>query len=301
MNENTLPCVGFASSLGARTTGSDGAPLFLKEHVKLSMLDWKSIVSTFSDAHDKNVALAQGCEEFASEVLRLTKEAPFFFAFGGDHSIAMSTWSAVSEGMRERGDLGLIWLDAHMDSHTPETTESGFIHGMPLAALLGHGDERFTQLLSKKPKVKPENVILIGVRDFEPQEYEFLRSLNVKIYFIEEVHERGLTAVLQESIAALAERTAGYGVSFDIDVVDPSVVKATGTPIPNGIDAKEAIAAMEVIAANPPVAFELVEYNPYLDKDGETLKFINQLLKTLVESNNCALLSQTTAPLSAIS
>lgn len=281
MNSTALYCLGLASSLGARTRGSEQAPAFLKEKLNLSGLEWRDIVTLSSTADDTYTILAQACEQFASATSFATSEEPFFFVFGGDHSIAMGTWSGVAEAIAPKGDLGLIWFDAHMDSHTPSTTHSGFIHGMPLAALMGYGDERFTQLLSKKPKLKPENVFLIGIRDFEPEEYKLLCDLNVRIYFIEEVLERGLPAILEEVLDALAQRTAGYGVSFDLDALDPTVVKATGTPVPNGISIEEAMRGMEVITARPPVAFELVEYNPLLDSDGETLAFIQQLLADL--------------------
>lgn len=275
-------CLGFASSLGARHSGSEKAPKVLSEELAFDELQWGQILSIEEKRGDPYEQLAyysyyfaQGCRMAQSHSLPL-------FAFGGDHSIAIATWSAISEAIKEEGDLGLLWFDAHMDAHTPATTESGFIHGMPLAALLGYGDDRLTQLLSDRPKLKPQHVKLIGVRSFEEGERALLEKLGVKVYFMEEVERRGLRVVVQEALSSLEGQTAGYGISFDVDAVDPRFVAATGTPVAGGLDSGEVIDAMELFVAKPPLAFELVEYNPLLDADGTTLAFIRALLTPLV-------------------
>ncbi len=287
-------CIGLSSGIGAGIFGSGEAPEFLKKNLGFPNLTWRKIVSANEIESDKFDYIANINSKYAEEALNLSYETPFFFSFGGDHSTALGTWSGVAKRYRKSGGLGLIWMDAHMDMHTHKTSESGNIHGMPLAALMGYGDSRLTTILSEKPKVKPQNVVLIGIRSFEDAELQLAKQLGVKVYFIQEVFERGLNCILKEAVDILSERTAAYGVSFDLDMVDPAFCKGTGTPVPNGVHGEEAIAAMEFFVDNPPAAFELVEYNPLLDKDGETLCFIKNLLKPLALLDTLSLQKQGT-------
>jgi arginase len=277
-------CVGLASGIGAGNPGCGEGPLYLMEHLPKERFRWDSMVTVNERSNDKCAQISQLNTEFAQNIFRVAKKNAFFFSMGGDHSAAIGTWSGVSEAYKEQGDLGLIWIDAHMDSHTPETTPSGNIHGMPLASLLGYGDTRLSTILSPRPKLKPENVFLIGIRDFEEGEAEFLKTHDVKVYFMDEVRERGLKPIFEEVLAQIASRTVGYGVSFDMDAIDPNTVIAVGTPVANGIDPKEAIEALSVFRKNPPVAFELVEYIPYLDKDKRSFLFIEDFLESLTSN-----------------
>jgi arginase len=285
-----IKCIGLASGIGAGNVLCAKGPLFLKDNLIIQPgLIWHTITVPKDNITDKydHISILNQSHSAASH--QLTKETPFFLSFGGDHSSAIGTWSGIAEAKAADGDIGLIWIDAHMDSHTPQTSESGNIHGMPLAALLGYGDERLTKISSSKPKIKPENCALVGIRSYEPQEAEFLKKLNVKVYFTEEVQQRGLRAILEEILEDFSKRTIGYGVSFDLDAIDPSVVKAVGTPVPCGIDADEAIHAMSFFSKKPPLAFELVEYNPEMDTDGSTLKFTQKLLQNLINNVSVAL------------
>ncbi len=278
-------CIGLASGIGAGNDGCAEGPLFLKENLKINELQWDKIIVADQNINNKDNydILASLNEQLSKESFRLSEKGSFFLSFGGDHSSAIGMWSGIAEEKKRKNqDLGLLWIDAHMDSHTPQTSSSGNIHGMPLAVLLGYGDPRLTGILSNLPKIKPENVILIGIRSFEKEEEALLRKLNVKVYYIDEVLERGFKVVLQEALEAILKRTDCYGVSFDLDVVDPKFVEATGTLVPNGIDAKDAIDAMTVFTKKLPVAFELVEYNPKLDKELKTFNFTKTLLKKLI-------------------
>lgn len=279
-------CIGLASGIGAGNDGCAEGPLFLKENLKIKELQWDKIIVPDPNNKNKNDynALASLNEQLSKESFRLSEKGAFFLSFGGDHSSAIGMWSGVSyEKMKKNQDIGLIWIDAHMDSHTDKTSGSGNIHGMPVAALLGYGDPRLTGILSNLPKIKPENVILIGIRSFEPEEEAFLKKLNVKVYYIDEVLKRGFKVVLEEALEEILKRTDCYGVSFDLDVVDPKFVEATGTKVPNGIHADDAIDAMTVFTSKQlPVAFELVEYNPKLDSELKTLQFTETLLKKLI-------------------
>lgn len=288
-----IECIGLASGIGAGNIDCGNGPLILKEKLNLKRLKWLKIITPQNEIQDKYDLLAHLNEQLAKESFELSKKGSFFFSFGGDHSSAIGTWSGIATEKKEKNqDIGLIWIDAHMDCHIPETSPSGNIHGMPLAALLGYGDKRLTHILSNNAKIKPENIILIGVRSFEKEEVAFLNKLNIKIYYIDDVLKRGFSNILEEVVVDLSKRTAGYGVSFDLDVIDPQNVKAVGTPVDNGILAEDALKAMSVLKKYPPIAFEIVEYNPKLDHDKKTLKFTEMLIQKLIngemkyDSNN---------------
>jgi len=202
----------------------------------------------------------------------------FPLILGGDHSVAAGTWSGIADAYKTRlgeaGRIGLIWIDAHLDSHTPETSESQAPHGMPLAALLGHGAPALTDLRGWRGKVRPENVAVVGVRSFEDGEAALLNRLGVRVFGIAEVQARGLDACLEEAVDIATRGTCGYGVSFDVDAIDPREAMAVGSPVEDGIAAHEAIAAMPRFAGDPRlIGFELVEYNPEREgaSDGLTL------------------------------
>ena len=275
-----IACIGLASGIGAGNKDCGEGPIFLKNNLKIDELYWHKMITIDHEMDNSYELLANLNHQLAVESKFLAHNFPFFLSFGGDHSCAIGTWTGVADEKKDE-DLGLIWIDAHMDSHTPETSDSGNIHGMPLAALLGYGDSRLTGILSEKPKFKPENVVLIGIRSFEEKEALFLNSLNVRIYYIEEVLEKGFKSVLEDVLKGFSTKKINYCVSFDLDVVDPSYVEAVGTPVPNGINPNDAIDAMELFDNNPPLAFELVEYNPKLDHSGKTLHFVQNLLKKL--------------------
>jgi arginase len=213
--------------------------------------------------------------QLAKAIFSCATKHPFVVSIGGDHSCAVGTWSGIAEALQK--DIGLIWIDAHMDSHTPETSESGNIHGMPLAALLGHGSPSLTHILSEKPKIKPENLFLVGIRSFEEGEKKLLDTLGVRVYFMDEVIQRGLSAVLSEILEKLSH--IPYGISLDVDFFDPSAIIATGTPVPGGAHPEEFLDSYSLFEAHPPIAFELVEFNPSKDTDNTTLNHVLNILK----------------------
>jgi len=178
--------------------------------------------------------------------------------------------------------MGLIWIDAHMDSHTPATTESGRLHGMPLACLLGYGYPVLTSILHAEPKVKPRNLCLIGVRSFEKAELEFLSKLGVRIYYMPEIKQRGFTAVLQEAVQHVSADTIGYGISIDMDSIDPRDAPGVGVPEAGGIRRDAMIAGLSEIVSDPKcLATEITEFDPSQDVNHMTEKLVIDLLKIL--------------------
>lgn len=192
---------------------------------------------------------------------------------GGDHACALGTWSGVTQGLAAKNNFGLIWIDAHLDSHTMETSPSKALHGMPVAALLGKGEANFVNAFSKGPHIDPRHLVFIGTRSYEPEETELLKGLGVKIFFMEEVQKIGLDAVLKQAIAIAEHGTMGFGISLDIDAIDPLYAPGVGSPEPNGLNPQELMAGLQVAFANPKLrAFEMVEYNPMRDINEQTLK-----------------------------
>ncbi len=216
-------------------------------------------------------------KRLGNEVKETLQEGVRPIVIGGDHSAAIGIWSAVSTQVD--GDLGLIWLDAHMDGHTIDTTPSKAIHGMPVAVLLGHGEKSLVALCEGTAAVKPENMILIGVRNFEEGEAELLKRLNVRIYYIEEVKKRGFKAVMDEAVKDLKERTVGFGISLDLDVFDPEVAPGVGSPAPDGLYADEVLETFSQLKDEASLlALEIAEFNPERDVDNQTSKLIESVV-----------------------
>ena len=275
-----IPWIGLASGIGGSNSGSGEGPLFLKERLP-SQFECRSIILPDPKIKMISESIAKSNRKLAELSYDLAEENRFFLSIGGDHSSAIGTWSGVASALRGKGDIGLIWFDAHMDSHTPQTTETGNIHGMPLAVLLGHGEAELTHISDPHPKIKPENLALIGIRDFERGEAELLKELNVRIYFMEEVADRGVDVVMEEALKIVSRNTIGYGFSFDLDGLDPRFISAVGTPVDNGISPDAFLSTLSLLEQFPPLAFEIVEYNPSLDPELKTLYFIQQLLQAI--------------------
>ena len=216
----------------------------------------------------------------AEQTYSLTKQHQPFAVIGGDHSSAIGTWSGVSAAVAEQGDFGLVWLDAHMDANTDETSPSGNVHGMPVAVLLGRGNPALTSILGNAPKLKPEHISLIGIRSFEEGEKNLLESLGVRIYYIEEVKMRGFSVVFDEAIQRAKTGTAAYGISVDLDGLDPSFAPGVGTPEENGFTLEELCASLKKYAQDKQwIGLEIAEFNPHLCHDGRTEQAIATMLE----------------------
>lgn len=211
-------------------------------------------------------------------VKRAVGNSFFPIVLGGDHSIAVGTWNAFE------APFGLLWIDAHLDSHTDKTTPSGAYHGMPVAALLGHGLKELAQLVKTQPVLLPQNLAFIGARSYEEGEIDLLKQLNVKIYFMEEIERRGLKAVLLEALAHVTKNTARFGVSLDLDVFSPEEAPGVGSPEKGGISKKEFLPLISAIGKDPRLlAFEMVEFNPKRDINHQTRELAFEILKEVTQ------------------
>jgi len=208
----------------------------------------------------------------AAWVRKTLRQGFFPLVLGGDHSIAAGTVAGVASYYRRRNKpIGLIWVDAHADMNTPETTPSGNIHGMPLACSLGYGPKELTGLAGFSPGVSPRNAVLVGVRDVDRQERAVVKESGLTVYTMRSIDERGLRKVMEEAIAIADRDTAGFAVTLDMDFVDPTEAPGVGTPVRGGATYREAHLVMEMIAdSKRMLSLEIVEVNPVIDVSNRT-------------------------------
>jgi len=216
--------------------------------------------------------IAETCKDLAEIVQKCLEEDFVPLVLGGDHSIAAGAVSGVASYFRkEKKQIGYIWLDAHGDMNTPESSPSGNVHGMPLAAVMGYGAPELVDLLGFKPKVEPQNIVLVGVRDLDLQERRLVKKSGVRVFTMRDIDERGMREVMADALKYATDDTDGISVSLDMDFVDPSDAPGVGTPVRGGVTYREAHLAMEMIADSDAMAsMEVVEINPVIDEHNRT-------------------------------
>jgi len=208
------------------------------------------------------------CTELARRVEDIAAGGDFPLVIGGDHSLALGSITGVAKIQKP---LGLLWVDAHGDFNTDQTSPSGHIHGMPLAALAGFGDERLVSLGGFSPKLDPAHIAIVGVRDLDVGEKELLRAAQVHVFTMKDIDHMGIAAVIEQALAITTNGTRGLHVSFDIDVLDPREAHGVGTPVRGGLTYREASVVMEEIAASGKMtSLDVVEDNPLLDNKNRT-------------------------------
>lgn len=218
-------------------------------------------------------------ENVAKTVDQEMQKDNFPLILGGDHSMALGTIAGVAKHYQS---LGVIWYDAHGDLNTNETSPSGNIHGMPLSATLGIGHDRLINIYGYTPKVKPENIVVIGARDLDDGEKELIKKENIKVYTMHEIDRMGMPKVIEETISYLKERTDGVHLSLDLDGLDPSEAPGVGTPVIGGLSYRESHLAMEMLyESNIVTSAEFVEVNPILDEKNKTARLAVGLIGSL--------------------
>jgi len=199
---------------------------------------------------------------------------------GGDHSLAVGSVSGVSHFFSQRSKkAGLLWLDAHGDMNTPDSSPSGNVHGMPLASLLGYGAPALVELFGYKPKVESRNVCLVGVRELDARERRLVKDSGVHAFTMRDIDERGMRDVMSEALRFVTDDTDGMAVSLDMDFVDPTDAPGVGTPIRGGVTYREGHLAMEMIAdSDAMVSLEIVEINPVIDERNKTASLAVEMI-----------------------
>jgi ornithine--oxo-acid transaminase len=278
--------LGVASGLGAESSGCADGPACLRlagvdAHLAARGLaaEWgETLLPDAAPDEPVSAVVCRLCAHLARAVTGAMGAGATPLVLGGDHSCAMGTWRGVAEAAR--GPVGLLWIDAHLDAHTPETSHTGRLHGMPLAALLGQGGDA---LGVERAVLAPEHVCVIGVRSFEAEEAALLAALGVRVYPMREIARRGLEKVLDEALARVRRGTVGYGVSLDLDAIDPADAPGVTTPTPRGLRAATLVAALDALVRDaPPLAVEIAEFDPHHDAGATTAQLVEQVAAALL-------------------
>jgi arginase len=216
--------------------------------------------------------IAHACKRLAGMVDGALNKKEMPLVLGGDHSVAVGTVAGVSRHFRrKKQEIGLLWIDAHADMNTPETSPSGNVHGMPLACCVGLGPPELANLYGYSPKVHPRKTALVGLRDVDLMERNHVRETGVRAFTMRDIDERGLRSVMDEAFHIVSEDTAGFHLSVDMDWVDPQFAPGVGTPVRGGATYREAHLAMELICDNGRMlSMEVVEVNPVIDEINRT-------------------------------
>ena len=235
------------------------------------------------DPHARYLAeIARASGVVCKKVEGMVSRGDFPLVLGGDHSIAAGTVSGIAAAARrERKKVGLLWVDAHGDINTPETSPSGNIHGMPVAALLGHGPHELTDIGIPGPKVDPANLVLVGIRSLDEGEKRLLKRAGVQVHTMSDIDRHGIHRIMKKALARLTDGTAYLHVSFDLDAVDPTVAPGVGTPVKGGLDYREAHLIMELLHdSGRMTSLEMVEVNPILDQGNASAAFAVELVQS---------------------
>jgi arginase len=216
--------------------------------------------------------IAQTCTALAQLAENALEQDKMPLVLGGDHSIATGTVAGLANYYRKQNrNIGLVWIDAHADMNTPESSPSGNVHGMPLACCIGIGPHELTHIYGYAPKVHLKNVALVGIRDVDRQERESVQSTGIKAFTMRDIDEQGLRAVMRDAIEIACNGTEGFHLSFDMDAVDPREAPGVGTPVRGGLTYREAHLAMEVVCDSSSIlSMEVVEVNPVIDEVNRT-------------------------------
>ncbi|WP_227395917.1 arginase [Jeotgalibacillus aurantiacus] len=294
MQKKNISVIGVPMDLGQMRRGVDMGPSAIRYAGLLERLE--NIGHTVTDLGDIRIdqaervhtaetnlrnleAVVKGNTELADQVKAVKDAGDFPLILGGDHSIAIGSLAGISS---KHESLGVIWYDAHGDLNTGETSPSGNIHGMPLAVSLGLGHEDLVNIHGYTPKVKPENIVIIGARSLDEGERELIKEKGIRVYTMHEVDRMGMTRVMEESIEYLKGRTDGVHLSLDLDGLDPSDAPGVGTPVLGGISYRESHLAMEMLAeADILTSAEFVEVNPILDEKNKTATVAVALIGSL--------------------
>src|SRR5690625_818136 len=299
MSKQTISLIGVPVDLGQSRRGVDMGPSAIRyAHVKdvikelgYPIIDLGDLTVSndldINEASNSNLhnlyQIVYENKKLANIVDREVAENHFPLILGGDHSISIGSIAGIAKYYR---NLGVIWYDAHGDLNTDETSPSGNIHGMSLAANLGFGAQQLTTILDYTPKIKPENIVIIGARSLDPGEKELIRRENIKVFTMQEIDRLGMPKVMEETIAYLKERTDGVHLSLDLDALDPTEVPGVGTPVIGGLTYRESHLAMEMLAeVNIVTSAEFVEVNPILDVKNKTAEVAVELIGSLLGKN----------------
>ena len=283
----TVRVIGVPMDLGAGRRGVDMGPSAIRiggihsalVGMNIKVEDGGNVEVKIPEAADRGEQkqvfldeIARVCERLAELVAETLGQGKFPLTLGGDHSLAAGSVAGTSGFFRNQNKkIGVIWVDAHADMNIPQSSPSGNVHGMPLAALMGLGPRELSEIADFSPKVSPENVVVIGARSIDVKEKLNIERAGLRVITMKELDMRGMKAVMEESLERACDDTEGFHCSLDLDVVDPQVAPGVGTPVRGGITYRESHLAMEIVAdSGKLLALDCVEVNPVLDTENAT-------------------------------
>lgn len=303
MTQHSFTVIGAACGWGGRRRKAERGPAVMEDYALIGKLNgqgikttWHSTIKLPETQADYGSLTAEETLPFVSrfnhalaaslKALPTLPNSPRPIVLGGDHSVAIGTWSGITSARGAEGKFGLIWLDAHLDAHTPTTAHEGrwggYYHGRPLAVLLGHGEPELTGLGSARPKLSPQHLTIIGARSYEPGEQKLLENLGVRIIYMPEVQRRGFADVYAEALQRATQGTDGFGISIDLDAFDPAEAPGTGTNEENGLHAADVLPALQGLGQHPACCgLEIAEFHPDRDVNNYTANLVIKLLQTL--------------------
>ncbi len=294
MVESKIDLIGIGMDLGGARRGTDSGPSAVRiaglvnSLIKLGLEVNDQGNLLVSDGFDASVGdpkakyleqIVFACETLANTVQNSLDHDAFPLVIGGDHSIACGTIAGARRHLQSRdSQLGVIWFDAHTDMNTPQTTPSGNVHGMPLAACLGKGPDSLVNLAGQVPMIDPAKTVLIGVRSVDDRERNFVHETGCRVITMREIDVRGMSAVVDEAIEIATTDTAGFHLSFDLDGCDPSIAPGVGTRVPGGVNLRESHLFMELVAESEKLlSMEFCEINPIIDFGNQTAELAVEL------------------------
>ena len=295
MNNLNISLIGVPMDLGQNRRGVDMGPSAIRYAGVVERL--QEIGHTVTDEGNIQIAAAEktaspdtnlknlkevtdASTALANKIHDVMEDGQFPLILGGDHSIAIGTLAGLGDRYE---NLGVIWYDAHADLNTGETSPSGNIHGMPLAVSIGLGHEKLVNIRGFAPKIKPENVVIIGARSIDPGERELIKEKGIKVFTMHDIDKLGMTEVMNNAMSYLKDRNVdGLHLSLDLDGIDPIYTPGVGTPVPGGISYRESHLAMEMLFTSDMVtSAEFVEVNPILDEKNKTADVAVALMGSL--------------------
>lgn len=302
MNVAPLELLGLAYDLGASRPGAANGPATLRSLRVAERL--RALNLTVHEGIELRSAPWPAPPASGERIRRLPLILPFLRAalsavgelyqrgntpvvLGGDHSVSIATVAGATQAWRQRNGpearLGLLWVDAHPDLNTPETSPSGNLHGMPVATLLGRGEKILTELGGAAPTLNPQDIALVGIRDVDPGERAFIHEQGILSFSMKEIDQLGMGVVMERALAQVTKHTGGFYLSYDLDVSDPNLAPGVGSPVRGGITLRESHLVMEMVAETKKLfGLEIVELNPLLDFNNTTAELAISLLESAV-------------------
>lgn len=292
LNDNRkLDLVGVQIDFGASRKGVAMGPLAIRyadikeklENLGYDVRDKGDIIPPMEGGDRENMLrfdqIVETNRQLFESVSETLENGRIPIVLGGDHSIGAGSVSAVAKHYEKQGQIGVIWIDAHGDWNSDKTTLTGNMHGMPFSAVCGWGPDEMVDYGQKPCYVNPSHAVQVGGRDFDPAEAERMKQAGVNVHPIYDVDKRGMRDVMEEAIAVAGNGTVGIHLSFDVDAITPEYAPGTGTPVENGITAREALLAVKMIAnSGKLISMDIVEVNPILDEVNKTGELAAELV-----------------------